>query len=190
MPLLSEEDIPGLPDLSAAERLSWDYKTHGAARLHPVVLARRALDDLEVLSIQAACRFVPMETTTRSRRKDAKSGPRNSAWGETGPIVQMAGLVIMRQRPPTAKGFMFLTIEDETGFIQCVVHPVLQEKLYDILIQPSLILSGELQAAGNWRGLVLADAWPMEGVFGGYLGLPSASGGQDRLSLTPEDRAA
>ncbi len=85
---------------------------------------------------------------------------------------------------------MFLTIEDETGFIQCVVHPKLQERLYDTLIQPSLILSGELQSAGNWRGLVLADAWPMDGVFGGYVGLPSACDGKDRLSLAPEDWAA
>jgi error-prone DNA polymerase len=189
MPLLSEEDIPSLPDLTASQRLSWDYKTHGAARVHPVVLARRALDDLGILSIQAACRFVPMGSRAHHGDEE-KSSRRNPVWGETGPIVQMAGLVIMRQRPPTAKGFMFLTIEDETGFIQCVVHPKLQERLYDIIIQPSLILSGELQAVGNWRGLVLSDAWPMEGVFGGYVGLPSASGGQDRHSLTPEDRAA
>lgn len=115
-----------------------------------------------------------------------------TATGDTrsGPLIHLAGLVIMRQKPGTAKGFMFLTIEDETGFIQCIVHPKLQEKLYDTLIQPSLILHGQLQATGNWRGLVLADAWPMEGVFGGYLGLPSASGGQDRLVVTPEDRAA
>lgn len=188
MPLLTEEDIPSLPDLTASERLSWDYKTHGAARVHPVVLARRALDDLGVLSVQAASRFVPMGS--RAHHGDEEnSGRRNPVWGKTGPIVQMAGLVIMRQRPQTAKGFMFLTIENETGFIQCVVHPKLQKRLYDILIQPSLILSGELQAAGNWRGLVLGDAWPMEGVFSGYVGLPSASGGQDRHSITPEDRA-
>ena len=185
MPLLSEDDVPDLPELTASERLSWDYQTHGASRLHPVVLARRALDDLGVLTVQSASRMVPIGS-----KSDSRSAQSNRDWGETGPVVQMGGLVIMRQRPPTAKGFMFLTIEDETGVIQCVVHPKLQERLYDTLIQPSLILSGELQAAGNWRGLVLADAWPMEGVFGGYVGLPSTSGGKDRLSLAPEDRAA
>ena len=170
MPLLSEDDIPSLPDLTGAERLSWDYKTHGAGRMHPVGLARRALNDLGALSIQAACRLIPIDDTC--------------------PLVHLAGLVIMRQRPASAKGFMFLTIEDESGFIQCIVHPKLQEGLYDTLIQPSLILHGKLQATGNWRGLVLADAWPMEGLFSGDTGLPSANAIQEPLSLTPEDRAA
>jgi DNA polymerase III alpha subunit len=87
----------------------------------------------------------------------------------------------MRQRPPTAKGFMFITLEDETGFLQCVVQPKLYEQFYDTLIQPSIIFRGQLQATGGWRGIVVHEAWPLEGVFGGYAGFPSATGGQDHL---------
>ena len=87
----------------------------------------------------------------------------------------------MRQRPPTAKGFMFLTLEDETGFLQCIVHPEVQERFYDVLVQPALIARGELQATGNWRAMLLKEAWPLEGIFGGYSGFASCRGNQGRL---------
>ncbi|MBT6147942.1 MAG: hypothetical protein HOH74_21080, partial [Gemmatimonadetes bacterium] len=77
--------------------------------------------------------------------------------------------------------FMFITLEDETGFLQCVVRPKLYEQYYDTLIQPSIIFRGQLQATVGWRGIVVHEAWPLEGVFGGYSGFPSASGGQDHL---------
>ena len=96
-------------------------------------------------------------------------------------LFRSAGVVIMRQRPPTAKGFMFITLEDETGFLQCVVHPKLYDQHYDTLLQPAIIFRGQLQATGGWRGIVVREAWPLEGVFGGYSGFPSATGGQDHL---------
>ena len=60
--------------------------------------------------------------------------------------MRTAGHAIVRQRPRAAKGFCFLTLEDETGFLQCVVYPQIYERCYDALIQPALVL----------RGLVLA----------------------------------
>jgi len=171
LPGITPEDVPELPELTAAERLSWDYQTHGAGRLHPIALARRALDDLAIQSIETIHRLVPRS------EKPAK-----------GPSVTIAGVVIVRQRPPTAKGFMFVTVEDETGFIQCVVNPGIQDALYDTLIGPAMIVRGQLQATGNWRGVIVKDAWPLEGLFGGSSGFPG-SRGQDRPTTAVEEAA-
>lgn len=202
MPLILPEDLPDLQPLTSAERLSWDYKTHGAGRTHPISLARRQLTDLHIQPIEACFRHVPMKPQYEPENSDSKREDNSTAGRGAGSttedkftpqfgvnlrpqdgaaIVTVAGIVIMRQRPPTAKGFMFITLEDETGFLQCVVQPKLYEQFYDTLIQPSIIFRGQLQATGGWRGIVVHEAWPLEGVFGGYAGFPSATGGQDHL---------
>ncbi|HJP30453.1 MAG TPA: DNA polymerase III subunit alpha [Candidatus Latescibacteria bacterium] len=180
MPLILPEDLPELQALTPAERLSWDYKTHGAGRTHPISLARRQLTDLHIQPIDACFKFVPLEAPESRAGKTDASG-HHSATDNSGPLITVAGVVIMRQRPPTAKGFMFITLEDETGFLQCVVHPKLYDQHYDTLLQPAIIFRGQLQATGGWRGIVVREAWPLEGVFGGYSGFPSATGGQDHL---------
>jgi error-prone DNA polymerase len=63
-----------------------------------------------------------------------------------GERVAVAGLVICRQRPGTAKGFVFLTLEDETGMVNVVVRPKLFER--DALVisrTPLLLVRGLLQ---------------------------------------------
>ena len=93
-----EDDIPDLPPLTASERLSWDYRTHGAARVHPMTLARRQLAELEVRPIETCYRF---GRTVRTQAGNPAT-------------VTVAGITMLRQRPPTAKGVLFVTIEDET----------------------------------------------------------------------------
>ena len=200
LPLILPEDLPELQPLTSAERLSWDYKTHGAGRTHPISLARRQLTDLHIQPIDACFRYMPIDSghsaagrsasrTTQHEfapQSGANSGRQDgarhhSATDSRGPLISVAGIVIMRQRAPTAKGFMFVTLEDETGFLQCVVPPKLYERYYDTLIQPSIIFRGQLQATEGWRGIVVREAWPLEGVFGGYSGFPSAAGGQDHM---------
>lgn len=178
MPLLMEEDVPDLPTLSAAERLSWDYRSTGAGRVHPITLARRHLNDLGIPTIESCQRtmVLPGDGTT----------PKATPNDLTGPVVTLAGVVIMRQRPPTAKGFMFVTLEDETGFIQVIVHPKVYEKHYEHLIKPALLFKGPLQATGGWRALMARDVWPLEGVFGGYAGFPSAAGHQNAVDAGEE----
>ncbi len=70
-----------------------------------------------------------------------------------GARVAHAGLVICRQRPPTAKGFMFLTLEDETGTINVVVRPQQAEAEFTLLAQqPILLVRGVLQVEdGVWN---------------------------------------
>ncbi len=64
--------------------------------------------------------------------------------------IGVAGLVICRQRPPTAKGFMFLTLEDETGMINVIVTPQRFEKDADTYSTAALVLiRGVLQVEGH-----------------------------------------
>ncbi len=60
--------------------------------------------------------------------------------------IRVAGTVITRQRPGTAKGFVFLTLEDETGIANVIIRPDLfdRERL-TVLEQPFLLIDGVLQ---------------------------------------------
>ena len=61
-------------------------------------------------------------------------------------LVRVAGNVICRQRPGTAKGFVFISLEDETGIANAIVAPALFEKLRLVITQePFLLITGRLQ---------------------------------------------
>jgi error-prone DNA polymerase len=71
-------------------------------------------------------------------------------------IVQIAGNVICRQRPGTAKGFVFISLEDETGVSNAIVTPDLFEKLRLVITEEAfLLIEGEVQ---NSDGVVLIKA--------------------------------
>ncbi len=80
-----------------------------------------------------------------------------------------------------SNGVMFLTLEDETGFIQCVIYSTVLEALDHVFSQSSIIVRGKLQVMGNWRGLVVQYAWPINGILGGYEGHASMGGGRDKM---------
>ena len=71
---------------------------------------------------------------------------REACSGRDGEPIAVAGMVICRQRPGTAKGFVFLTLEDETGWINVVVTPkrFAREALL-ISTTPLLLVRGVLQ---------------------------------------------
>src|SRR6266436_9623941 len=67
-----------------------------------------------------------------------------------GATVQIGGNVICRQRPGTAKGFVFISLEDETGVANAIVTPDLFEKLRLVITQESfLLIEGALQNTDN-----------------------------------------
>ncbi|MCF7762292.1 MAG: error-prone DNA polymerase [Verrucomicrobia bacterium] len=67
-----------------------------------------------------------------------------------GQIIQIAGNVICRQRPGTAKGFVFVSLEDETGVSNAIVAPKLFETLRLVITQePFLRITGRLQNTDN-----------------------------------------
>jgi len=60
--------------------------------------------------------------------------------------VRVAGMVITRQRPGTAKGFVFLTLEDETGISNVIIRPGLFDRQRMVAVrQPFLLVDGVLQ---------------------------------------------
>jgi error-prone DNA polymerase len=67
-----------------------------------------------------------------------------------GQSVRIAGNVICRQRPGTAKGFVFISLEDETGVSNAIVAPRLFERLRLVIVEePFLLIEGKLQNAEN-----------------------------------------
>src|SRR5206468_1443381 len=99
------EDVPPLPELSPLAEVAADYRTVGLSlRAHPVGFVRPLLETL---------RAVPA-----SRLADLPHGRR----------VKVAGLVLLRQRPGSAKGITFVTLEDETGHVNLVIRPDVWER--------------------------------------------------------------
>jgi len=111
-----------MPPMTALERTAADYRCTGLSVTgHPVAHLRPALAARGVL--------------TAAELKEASNGDR----------VTVAGLAICRQRPGTAKGVMFITLEDETGFSNFVVLPDRREKLRETLRAPLVLFGGVVE---------------------------------------------
>ena len=97
--LIEAPDMPAdLPDLTEREAMSWDYELLGLSPDdHPLRLRRAELRAQGVLSAA--------ELATQP----------------SGKIVKIAGMVVVRQAPPTAKGHLFITLEDETGLVNLII---------------------------------------------------------------------
>lgn len=109
-------------------------------------------------------------------------------------LARIAGLVITRQRPGTASGVIFLTLEDETGVANVVVWPKTYERFRRAVIGGRLLtVTGRLQREGAVRHLV---AWRIEdrSALLDELGLEdplsSERGDEARRPVPPESRKA
>ena len=123
MPLPSPDEPSPLQEMTEIERLEADYGGTGVTiGRHPMAL-RRA--DLTRAGVIRAC--------------DLGSG-------RAGSRIRVAGSVIVRQRPGTAKGFVFLSLEDETGIANVIVTPQLFQRHRLVLVtEPILLVEGVLQ---------------------------------------------
>jgi error-prone DNA polymerase len=98
------------------------------------------------------------------RRELAAGGVRRAAdlaGLPDGTRVKVAGAVICRQRPGTAKGFLFLTLEDETGLINVTVRPDLFHRQQAVLVGADVLeIEGILQVrdGGSLRALCARPA--------------------------------
>ncbi|MHB8432484.1 MAG: DNA polymerase III subunit alpha [Candidatus Tyrphobacter sp.] len=85
-------------------------------------------------------------------------------------LCRVGGLVITRQRPGTAKGFVFLTLEDETGLVNVIVRPDVYERYRrEIHTSPMLVVEGKLQREGGCIDLLARTvrSFDSEGVVDG-----------------------
>ncbi|MEW5981430.1 MAG: OB-fold nucleic acid binding domain-containing protein, partial [Acidobacteriota bacterium] len=137
-----------LPPMSLTERLVADYAgTRLTIGPHPMALRRHEL------SLRGILRAIDLPRERQGRR------------------IRVAGTVITRQRPGTAKGFVFLTLEDETGIANIIVRPdVFMRERLAILEEPFLMVEGILQ---NQEGVTSVRAERCEGIPGVPVGVES-----------------
>ncbi|HZZ72226.1 MAG TPA: error-prone DNA polymerase [Pirellulales bacterium] len=127
-PLFAElnepEPPPELPLLSPQQEVFRDYQTAGLSlKAHPLAFYRAQLDRQNIVRARALAEL------------------------KSGSFVRVAGLVLVRQRPGTAKGITFVTLEDETGTANLIIRPDVWEKFYQIArTAPAYIAHGRLQS--------------------------------------------
>jgi error-prone DNA polymerase len=151
-PLLKEvpvdEDWLELPAAGEGEEVVFDYASTGLSlRRHPVALLREQLAGMRLLSA-AQLHDLP-----------------------DGRLVRACGLVVMRQQPGTAKGVVFVTLEDETGSVNVIVWKSLREQqrselLYSRLMAVYGVWQRDAETGGEVRHLVarrLKDLTPLLG---------------------------
>lgn len=80
----------------------------------------------------------------------------------SGKIARVAGLVRFRQRPQTASGILFMTLEDETGVINLIVHPKTLQHQHQVLLDSRILLAeGPLQHQDGTTHLILGKAYDL-----------------------------
>jgi error-prone DNA polymerase len=78
-------------------------------------------------------------------------------------VCKIGGMVITRQRPGTAKGFVFLTLEDETGLVNVIVRPDVYERYRRVIRQSkSLVIEGTLQKEYGVVNIIMKRCWPLD----------------------------
>jgi error-prone DNA polymerase len=81
---------------------------------------------------------------------------------QNGERVRVAGLVVVRQRPPTAKGFVFITMEDEDGLMNVFARPDVYQRYYKVLRNCFLlIVEGTVQKQGGILNVLAEGALGM-----------------------------
>lgn len=132
-----------LPLMALPEHVMQDYSVTGlSVKAHPVSFLRNQLSSLHIVSTSQ------LHTM------------------ENGAAVQVAGLVLVRQRPGTASGICFITIEDETGTANLVVfQQVFDQFRKEILRSKLLMVSGTVQREGQVIHVVAGSFYNLSGLF-------------------------
>jgi error-prone DNA polymerase len=104
-----------------------------------------------------------------------------------GDIVAVAGLVTVRQRPGTAKGVIFVTIEDETGFANLVVWgKVFDTYRRDILQARLLMVQGKVQIEGEVIHVIANSCYNLSYLLNSMADAPNAESAVSTLSRSDE----
>jgi len=131
-----------LAPMSTEERLVADFRGTGMTiGPHPMAFWRERMNALGV-----------------KRASDLVSTPHNK-------MVKVAGAVIARQRPGTARGFVFLSLEDETGVANAIVTPdVFEQNRLVFVAEPFLLIEGRLQKQDNVISVKAESVSPLHAV--------------------------
>jgi error-prone DNA polymerase len=143
-PTMPDEATPTLRAPSEGEDILGDYRSHGLTLgRHPLALLRATL---------LQHRFMPAETLSTYT---------------SGMVARACGMVTVRQRPGTANGVIFMTLEDETGNVNVIIWPTLMEQQRrEVLSAPLLGVYGVWQQEGMVRHLVAKRLVDMSHLLG------------------------
>ena len=137
--LVHAEDRVELPLLASVEQTAWEYELMGAAPARQMMVHYRS--QLRAAGVLSGWQVKQMPPGRR---------------------VRSAGFVVVRQRPATAKGILFMSLEDESGLLDLVVKPPVYARLRDVLRgQPLLIVEGVVQRSGRAVSLLVQHAQPL-----------------------------
>jgi error-prone DNA polymerase len=183
-PEFVEPDVDLVPMLAGREVVE-DYRSVGLSlRRHPVAFLRAELDQRRIISC--------------AELRTARDGRR----------ITVAGIVLVRQRPGSAKGVLFVTIEDETGNGNLIIWPSQFEKQRRVILSSRMLgCRGRLQKEGDVIHVIAEhltdlsdllvsvggrdDAFPIGYGRSGQPTSSEGSGARDRLrSVSAEERAS
>lgn len=137
--------LPDGPVLSLHEQVRMDYEILGlSATCHPMVFYREKLAKARII-----------------RASEVRELPDNAT-------VKVAGVVVVCMRPPTKSGaiVVFITLEDETGFADCVVFPKIYEQCGPVIFNnPALIIEGKAQKMGKSYSIIASKVRPLSSTY-------------------------
>ncbi len=144
--LLAKNVVEAL--VPSAYRLDSAFDTNAATTLplSPMTLSERVRADYETMNLTTGPH--PMNLLRESLQNIWRAI--DLVHARHGSTIQIAGNVICRQRPGTAKGFVFISLEDETGVSNAIVEPDLFERFRLVITEEAfLLIEGEVQNSDN-----------------------------------------
>ena len=135
----AQHENVSLPVMTMPEHVVHDYASLSlSVKAHPVSFLREKLTQLHIVSTADLCNL------------------------KNGDTVKVAGLVLVRQRPGTAKGVCFITIEDETGTANLVVFEnIIEQYRREILHSKLMMVEGKLQVEGEVIHVIVEQCYDL-----------------------------
>jgi error-prone DNA polymerase len=132
---------PNFAELTEGERQVMESRALGfVTDGHPMELMRAALDRSGVVRSDALGAF------------------------DDGAKVTVAGVVTHRQRPGTAKGVVFLNLEDEAGLVNVLLRPGAWVRFREAALSSAVMVSGRLQCSGEVRSVIASRVLALDGI--------------------------
>ncbi|WP_369062246.1 error-prone DNA polymerase [Caulobacter sp. 73W] len=150
---LRDEPLPLFAAAAAKEQQLIPELVEPAVALKPMTAGREVVEDYGHLGL--TLRDHPLAFLRGDLAKDRYVTCKAASDAKDGRSIKAAGLVLIRQMPGSAKGVMFITIEDETGVANLVIWPTLYEKQRRIILTASMLgVDGRIQREGEVVHLV------------------------------------
>ena len=139
-----------LPDFTELEEMKVDYEVQGlSTKYHPMQVVRKDISGDSLITSSELAQL-----------------PSNAQ-------VRTAGYVVIRQKPPTAKGFAFITLEDEEGMINVVVRPDIYKRYRQVFrLEPLIVVEGAVQKRDGILNIIAQTLIPLRDEIGRQHNLP------------------